>query len=151
MTPSSKGYTLIEVLIAASIVALLTAVGLVSYASINRRSRDAKRQGDLEQLRSALEMYRADNGHYPPTNPSSFATADNLETDLVTGGYLSEIPEDPQTPDSIYRFRVNNLDAGSGDYFGYCLCADLETLTAESSTCTTETLPSSCDYGLRNP
>ena len=53
-----KGFTLIELLIAVSIIAILISIGVVSYGSVNKRSRDAKRKGDIEQLRSGLEMYR---------------------------------------------------------------------------------------------
>ncbi len=86
----SNGFTLIEVLVATTIVALLTAIGVVSYSSANRSSRDAKRLSDAEQIRAALEMYRADEGHYPIS--ITFGGV------LSSGGnvYMSPIPSDPK-------------------------------------------------------
>ena len=88
-----KGFTLIELLIAVSIIAILISIGVVSYGSVNKRSRDAKRKGDIEQLRSGLEMYRADNGYYPNTGSGSWADASGLSTALVPT-YLPSIPSD---------------------------------------------------------
>lgn len=59
------GFTLIELLISVSIIAILISIAVVQYSSVNKRSRDGKRKADLEQIRTALEMYRADKGEYP--------------------------------------------------------------------------------------
>jgi type IV pilus assembly protein PilA len=60
-----QGFTLIEILIVAIIIALLAAVGAVTYTSVNRSSRDARRKADLEQMRTAFEQWRSDNSSYP--------------------------------------------------------------------------------------
>ena len=60
-----KGFTLIELLVAMTVAAVLMGLALVSYQSARKSARDAKRKSDLEQIRSALEMYRSDNGKYP--------------------------------------------------------------------------------------
>lgn len=144
-----KGFTLIEVLAASVIIAVLIAIGVVSYASVNRRSRDAKRKSDLEQIRSALEMYRADKTAYPAVNTSGFNTAGNLNTgNEMTGlvdDYMSAIPTDPLST-SGYSFQAI---AVGGNYVSYCICAMLEG-EAGSSNCSV-TLPVSCNYGIKNP
>ena len=78
-----RGFTLIEVLVAVTIIAILTSIGVVSYSSVNKRSRDAKRKGDVEQLRSALEMYRADNSYYPNTGSGSWTDASGAQTSTI--------------------------------------------------------------------
>ena len=55
------GFTLIELLVTISIISVLTAIGLANFAVSQKRARDARRQADLESVRSALEIYRADN------------------------------------------------------------------------------------------
>ena len=95
----TKGFTLIELLVAATIIALLTAIGVVSYANINKRSRDTKRKSDIEQIRSSLEMYRADNGSYPHAGAGSWTDVSSLIA-LVTGGYIRALPADPKTTQS---------------------------------------------------
>lgn len=144
-TRTSRGFTLLEVLVSATIIAVLTAIGIVSYSSVNKRSRDVKRKSDLEQIRSALEMYRADNNAYPNIG-ATFSNAQNLATALVTSGYIPAIPDDPN-PSGNYYYRA--ISTG-GIYSSYCICANLETLSSTQSTCTI-TLTGSCDYGLKSP
>jgi len=87
------GFTLVEILVVATIVALLAAGGVVSYSQFGKQSRDARRKADIEQVRAALEMYKSNNVS------SSYPTAAlGLDT-LVTGTikYLNAIPLDPKT------------------------------------------------------
>lgn len=60
-----KSFTLIEILVVATIIALLASGGAVVYTQLNRASRDAKRKADLEQIRLALELFRDEMGRYP--------------------------------------------------------------------------------------
>lgn len=133
-----KGFTLIEILVTVVIIGVLTAVAIVSYTSINRRSRDVKRKADIEQVRQALEMYRSDNGTYPVV--SGFSDMSGLATFLVPD-YLPTIPTDPQTT-YTYQVKVNA--------YTYCICSHLETLTATDNTCV-DSLPTDCNYGRHNP
>lgn len=89
---------------ATTIVAILAAIGVVSYASANRNSRDARRLADVEQIRAALEMYRADQGSYPST--ISFGGS------LSLGGnvYMDPIPQDPKYPSYSYSYTYFGSD-----------------------------------------
>lgn len=140
-----RGFTLIEVLVAVTIVAVLVSIGVVSYGSVNKRSRDAKRKGDVEQLRSALEMYRADNGYYPNTGSGSWADASGLSTALVST-YLPAIPSDPKTTQT-YRYKATNPSAGN--YLGYCVSTLIES-EDPNDTCAPDTV-NSHNYGVKNP
>jgi prepilin-type N-terminal cleavage/methylation domain-containing protein len=86
----TSAFTLIEVLVAVTIIAVLTAIGVVSYTSANRNARDSKRLADVEQIRAALEMYRADGGAYP----ASITFGGSLTREGNT--YMSPIPNDPR-------------------------------------------------------
>jgi general secretion pathway protein G len=155
-----NGFTLIEILVAASIIAVLSAIGVSSYTSINMRSRNAKRKSDLEQVRSALEMYRTSEGSYPGTADKAFNTLSTDLTVLTTAptDYLPALPSDPKstsTPPSNYYYAP--LDpvtvVGVTHFYGYCICANLESMAGTSSTCGAGvTIPAaSCNYGLKNP
>lgn len=139
------GFTLIELLISVSIIAILIAIGIASYATINKQSRDTKRKSDIEQLRSALEMYRAENGNYPTILGGSYSDASGLSTAL-TPTFIPAIPNDPKSISPyIYRYLPTGLV--SGKYYGYCLSVQLETQDP-ADTCTPDT---SQNFGVKNP
>jgi prepilin-type N-terminal cleavage/methylation domain-containing protein len=60
-----KGFTLVELIVVISIIAVLTAVGVVSYGGVAKKSRDSRRMADLEKYRVALEMARQAGSTYP--------------------------------------------------------------------------------------
>ena len=148
----NQGFTLLEVLVSATIIAVLTVIGVTSYSSVNKRSRDVKRKSDLEQIRSALEMYRSDNttypGEYPRVGTGSFTNASGLgASGVLDSTYMPAIPSDPDT-DNTYQYQAI---ATSGQYTSYCICAHLETIPTGTSQSTCTSIHNSCNYGLKNP
>lgn len=141
------GFTLIEVLVVATIIGILAAVAVSSYASINKRSRDAKRRSDIEQIRSALEMYRSDLGYYPAVDYTSFGNVTDLISYLVSA-YMPSMPSDPQSPTSNYYYEATSKVGVN--YYGYCLCSKLETATVSTNNCSV-TLPAQCNTGVKSP
>ena len=83
-----RGFTFIELLVVVAIIAVLTAVGVVSFQSTTKKARDAKRKADLEQIRSALELCRSETGEYPLAIDSGVVCGANT--------YLSPLPKDPK-------------------------------------------------------
>jgi general secretion pathway protein G len=81
-----RGFTLIEVLIVVTLVIVLASVGMPMYQNSVRRSREAILREDLFRMRDAIDQYYADKTKYP-----------QALQDLVTDGYLREIPKDPIT------------------------------------------------------
>lgn len=151
MSAGRQGFTLIEILISIAIISVLTAIGIVSYVSINRNARDAKRRGDIEQIRSALELYRSDYGYYPALGGVwvDAATLDTRASDPTLGlvdAYLPTIPTDPKG-DSPYMYEATNYSSTTGQYYGYCLAAVTEGITANSCA----SIPTDYTYGTKNP
>lgn len=145
-----SGFSLVELLITVSIIAILIAIGVASYATINRQSRDTKRKSDIEQIRSALEMYRADVGSYPTAGAGSWVVTSSSTdptaglTPALVSTYLAVVPLDPKSAQS-YMYMATN--ASGGYYYGYCLSALLESENP-TDTCT----PSAGQtYGVKNP
>lgn len=108
-----SGFTLIELLITITIIAILSAIALVSYTAFMKNSRDAKRQSDLKFIQSALEQYHADNFKYPESESLSILTSGKV--------YINQIPKDPDGTSYSYK------QSGCGeDNNGYCLRANME-------------------------
>ena len=83
---TALGFTMIEVLIVISLIVVLSSMGMVQYKNSVTRSKEAVLKENLFRMRDAIDQYYADKTKYP----ASLA-------DLVTDGYLREIPEDPMT------------------------------------------------------
>jgi len=109
-----KSFTLIEILVVATIISLLTSMAAVSYSQLSKQSRDARRKTDLEQIRAALEMYRSNNDDYP--NVTINCSSSGGITD-ATNTYLSSIPKDPKCNTySYYYIRNSRSDYTLGAY-----------------------------------
>lgn len=78
-----SGFTLIELMIVIAIIAVLSAIAMISYGNFLKSARDTRRQSDLKLIQSGLERYHADQKYYPAT--------------LSLTGYLNTIPTDPGT------------------------------------------------------
>ncbi len=60
-----RGFTLIELLVVVSIIGLLSSVVLVATNNAVKKSRDARRIADIEQLQKALDLYYIQYNRYP--------------------------------------------------------------------------------------
>lgn len=133
-----KGFTLIEILVSVSIIALLTSLGVTNFMVANKKARDGKRQSDLEQIRAALEIYRSDQRIYPTTLPEAGGTLS-----FGTSTYMQNIPGDPTTG--------RNYSYTSAAGATYTLCASLELGSATVTGCGSCGAEVTCNYKLTNP
>ncbi len=69
----SSGFTIVELLIVIVVIAVLASITIVAYNGIQARSRDSKRIEKVKSIARALELYRIDNGRYPPIQDGSGA------------------------------------------------------------------------------
>ena len=147
---NKPGFTLVELLVVISIIAVLTAVSLVSLRGSRAVGRDTRRKAELEEIRSALEVFRSDpttmsggGGKYPQSFVES-TYAPNALVELKTGGYIAEVPDDPLAPKYRYRYE-------SSDGITYSLCAYLETKLPQAGNCTYDCGDVACNYKVTNP
>ena len=82
----SKGFTLVELMVVLTVIALLLSVVVPDYVGRLKRAEEAVLQENLTVMRDALDKHYADAGKYPAS----------LQ-ELVTKRYLRKIPEDPIT------------------------------------------------------
>lgn len=97
----SKGFTLIELLIVIAIIGILSSLLMANFIGIRQRARDAQRKSDLQQIRSALELYRADVGSYPLSSQFSSPLSNPITTTTV---YMQQVPADPLTGNPAYVY-----------------------------------------------
>ncbi len=76
-----SAFSLIELLVVISIIAVLTTLGLAMYSEVQKRTRDAQRKADITAIAKALEVHYQDdkykqlsndwfeNGVIPQTDP----------------------------------------------------------------------------------
>lgn len=60
-----RGFTLIELLVVIAIISLLSSVVLASLSSARASARDARRVSDMQQIMTAIELYRNQHGYIP--------------------------------------------------------------------------------------
>ena len=61
---SSKGFTLIEMLVVVALIGILSAISLRQFAIYRNRSFDARANSDLRNAATAEEAYFASSGQY---------------------------------------------------------------------------------------
>jgi prepilin-type N-terminal cleavage/methylation domain-containing protein len=109
-------FSLIELLVAISIVAVITAVGINSFSGLQKSGRDTQRQADLRMLQSALQQYYANENHYPDTLVLTAGAA------LSASGrtYLQSTPKDPVAGTTTPYCYTSYLNVGRTDSASTC-------------------------------
>jgi len=59
------GFSLVEVLIVVAVIAILMSVSITSLQQAFDRTKQRATMSDMRTISKALEIYRADTGHYP--------------------------------------------------------------------------------------
>jgi prepilin-type N-terminal cleavage/methylation domain-containing protein len=85
---NNKGFSLIELLVVISIIAVLTAVLMMNLVGARERARDSQKIQDLNSIKSALRMYYNDNQAYPSPG---VANCTNCLNTAIGSSYLSGV------------------------------------------------------------
>jgi general secretion pathway protein G len=117
---SALGFTLLELMIVISIIIILASVALPQYHKTIMHARETVLKDDLFKIRSLIDQYAADKGKLPQS----------LD-DLVTAGYMREVPKDPITDNKDWNV-VTGDDPYSGE--GGTGVTDVHSSSSEVST-----------------
>lgn len=60
-----RGFTLVELVVVIAVIAILSAIAIVSYDIVLKQEHDSKRSSDMTALQTTLETYYQKNGVYP--------------------------------------------------------------------------------------
>ena len=106
---NKKGFTLTELLVVISIIALISSISLITLNSTRAKARDGNRMNDIGTLYKAIEIHIANYG-VPPAIPDDY-------DDLAVGsginkltGYLASgaMPHDPDSSRFYFYCRNGN-------------------------------------------
>jgi general secretion pathway protein G len=86
------GFTLVEMMIVMAVIVILVGIAIPRYQKAIIRAKETVLHSNLAAIRNAIDEYSYDKQKAPQT----------LQ-DLVTDGYLREIPKDPITGNNEWR------------------------------------------------
>lgn len=98
------GWTLVELLVVLSIIMIIISLAVASRTNAVSMGREAALRANLQMMRDGIDQFYADTARYP----------DALQ-ELVSTGYLRQIPEDPFTNSSAtWRTESPPMSVTSG-------------------------------------
>lgn len=127
-----NGFTLIEIMVVIVIIGIMAALVVPNLMGQPHDARVAKVKHDVQQLESALEMYKLDNVQYPSTDQGLEALVKKPSGQPEArrwrqGGYIKRLPKDPWGNDyqllapgehgelDIYSLGADNAIGGDGE------------------------------------
>ncbi|MCL4397481.1 type II secretion system GspH family protein [Patescibacteria group bacterium] len=121
---SKKGFTLVELMIVITVIAILATIAVVSFTRVQKQARDTKRKAEVKSLQTALQAYYTEHQAYPISTTA--ITTEDVNT-VLTGlspDYMSSLPIAPLGSTGNYqKYTYITTDDG----FRYAICVDLET------------------------
>jgi general secretion pathway protein G len=98
----AKGFTLIELMIVMTIISILLAVAVPIYNKSIKRAKETVLRNNLFTLRTMIDEYTVDKQHAP-----------QALDDLVSDGYLRQVPVDPITNNNqSWKIIMEDTPAG---------------------------------------
>ena len=109
LIPGRKGFTLIELMVVIIILGVLAGLVLPRFMGRTEEAKRTKARLQIENLESALKLYKLDNGNYPSTQQGLDAlvkmpTVGTIPKSWREGGYLEkpQVPPDPWGRPYVY-------------------------------------------------
>jgi general secretion pathway protein G len=102
LSAAQRGFTLVELMVVMAIISVLLAIALPIYQKSIVRAKESVLRNNLFTLRTMIDEYTVDKQQAPQT----------LQ-DLVSEGYLRQIPQDPMTgSDQTWRITMEETPIG---------------------------------------
>jgi prepilin-type N-terminal cleavage/methylation domain-containing protein len=82
----TTGFTIVELLIVIVVIAILATITIVSYQGVTSSAVLTNAKLDVSNIAKQMELYRTDNGAYPPIIAAAGVNTPGLETVLRSAG-----------------------------------------------------------------
>lgn len=106
-----KGFSLVELLVVITIIAILSVVAYTAVGGQTVQARDSRRTQDISTIQSALELYFVEYSRYPGSLENGEATS--AEGWKIPRKFLSSIPEDPKGVSYYYYPQTQGYVLGA--------------------------------------
>jgi general secretion pathway protein G len=114
LVDSQKGFTLLEIIVVVTIIAILAAYIAPKIAGRADDARISKAKSDIRVLESSMELYKLDNFTYPNTGQGLDALVNKPSGEELKhwrkGGYIKKLNKDPWGNDYQYRIPGTNSE-----------------------------------------
>lgn len=135
----AKGLTLIELMVAISVLGVLATFAIVSLDPIAlvQKTHDTQRKADLNQLKKAFELYYDNNGHYPSQDINTYNSIDGkFAWGLSWQPYMKQVPWDPEGKAGFHTARhYQYVSDNNTNNQSFCLYANLERGATDPEAC----------------
>lgn len=99
------GFTIIELLVVVSIMALIASTLFVQFQAYRARVRDTRREQAVKELQKALELY-VTNKRVFPEGAGVLTGTDPVSLELINADLLPAAPRDPlNAGDYVYTYE----------------------------------------------
>ena len=106
---NERGFTLIELMVVIIILGILAMWVAPKIMGRPGEAKQVKAKLDIQNLETALKLYKLDNGNYPSTEQGLQALVEKPESGIIPkkwkeGGYLEKgkVPKDPWGNEFVY-------------------------------------------------
>lgn len=113
MKKIQKGFTLIELMIVVAIIGILAAIALPKFADMLEKSREGATKGNFTAIKSAINLYTADQAGLVPTDITAIHAAASTDVNFLKK-YLDKIPPVKATGKSDVNGANQSLGPGVG-------------------------------------
>lgn len=109
---SSKGFSLIELMIVVAIIAILAAIAIPSFLRFQMKSKTSEATANLGAIRTCEESYKAENDTYFDQGPAPALAGLDSQTHLWTAADLLTFEDIGYAPDgpTRYQYAVTGSD-----------------------------------------
>lgn len=105
---NNKGFTIIELMVAVAIIAILAAIAIPSYLGIQKKAARGEAKSNLLSLSIALEGYIAENDNYGPTGVYTYYAPGLVLGSFGHPGNLAVVGNLGNNSNYEYRIHVSS-------------------------------------------